>query len=159
MSAYQKEPVAKSRPPGAERLRAGAERAHGLDGALAAALERVARIIATSLRVPSAAIVLLGQDRRSFGGGSEAHAWLTRDPGALFRTGLAGRVLESPRPLAIKDAAPLVAESSDESGQALGISGFLGTPVAGSSGEPRSEERRVGKEGSARGSRDYDMMT
>ena len=136
MSAYQKEPVAKSRPPGAERLRAGAERAHGLDGALAAALERVARIIATSLRVPSAAIVLLGQDRRSFGGGSEAHAWLTRDPGALFRTGLAGRVLESPRPLAIKDAAPLVAESSDESGQALGISGFLGTPVAGSSGEP-----------------------
>src|SRR5690349_8592871 len=136
MAAERNETSIRTRPAGAERLRAGAERAHGLDGALAAALERVARIIATSLRVPSAAIVLLGQDRRSFGGGSEAHAWLTRDPGALFRTGLAGRVLESPRPLAIKDAAPLVAESSDESGQALGISGFLGTPVAGRSGEP-----------------------
>src|SRR6476660_3260617 len=108
MSAYQKDTVAKSRLPAAERLRAGAERAHGLDGALAAALERVARIISTSLRVPSAAIVLLGQDRRCFGGGSEAHSWLSRDPGALFRSGLAGRVLESSQPLAIfyTDTAP-----------------------------------------------------
>ena len=45
----------------AERMRAGAERAHGLDGALAAALERVARIAATSLRVPSAAVLHLGE--------------------------------------------------------------------------------------------------
>src|SRR6185436_15261954 len=60
--------------PFAERLRAGAERAHGLDGALAAALERVARIAATSLRAPAAAVVLLGQDRRCFSGG-DAHLW------------------------------------------------------------------------------------
>src|SRR5690242_16816476 len=104
MSAYQKEPVAKSRPPGAEGLRAGAERAHGLDGALAAALERVARIAATSLRVPSAAVVLLGQDRRCFASAHESHSWLSRDPGALFRTGLAARALDSDFPIALADA-------------------------------------------------------
>jgi diguanylate cyclase (GGDEF)-like protein len=136
MPGYQKDTSATTRLPGAERLRAGAERAHGLDGALAAALERVARIISTSLRVPSAAIVLLGQDRRCFGGGSEAHSWLSRDPGALFRSGLAGRVLESSQPLAIAEAATLLTGNDSESGQSLGIAGFLGTPVAGTSGEP-----------------------
>jgi len=136
MPGYQKDTNATTRLPGAARLRAGAERAHGLDGALAAALERVARIISTSLRVPSAAIVLLGQDRRCFGGGSEAHSWLSRDPGALFRSGLAGRVLESSQPLAITEAGTLLTGNDSESGQSLGIAGFLGTPVAGTSGEP-----------------------
>jgi diguanylate cyclase (GGDEF)-like protein len=136
MPGYQKDTNATTRLPGSARLRAGAERAHGLDGALAAALERVARIISTSLRVPSAAIVLLGQDRRCFGGGSEAHSWLSRDPGALFRSGLAGRVLESTQPLAITEAGTLLTGNDSESGQSLGIAGFLGTPVAGTSGEP-----------------------
>src|ERR671939_108765 len=95
MVGHQNDTSAKPRPPGAERLRAGAERAHGLDGALAAALERVARIVSTSLHVPSAAVVLLAQDRRCFARGAEAHSWLSRDPGALFRMGLASRVLDS----------------------------------------------------------------
>src|SRR5690348_14424057 len=128
------EPSSRSRPPGAERLRAGAERAHGLDGALAAALERVARIAATSLRVPSAAVVLLGQDRRCFSGGGEAHLWLSRDPGALFRIGLAGRVLDTDQPLALEDARSAGPDTPD-SPQSLGIAGFLGTRVSGSSGE------------------------
>src|SRR5690348_5829796 len=120
----------------AERLREGAERAHGLDGALAAALERVARIITTSLRVPTAAVVLLGQDRRCFGGGSDAHPWLARDPGALFRSGLATQVLESARPLAIGDARIAASAPDSESAQPLGIAGFLGVALSGSSGEP-----------------------
>src|SRR5438105_3536352 len=136
MPAHQNEASTRTRPPGAERLRAGAERAHGLDGALAAALERVARIISTGLRVPSAAVLLLGQDRRCFAGGSEAHSWLSRDPGALFRTGLADRVLESARPLALSDASTVATGTDAESGQSLGIAGFLGTSVAGTSGEP-----------------------
>ena len=126
----------KTRPAGAERLRAGAERAHGLDGALAAALERVARITATSLGVPSAAVVLLGQDRRCFAGGSDAHPWLSRDPGALFRTGLAGRVLDTDRPLAVIDAGATIGSAGSDAPQSLGIAGFLGIRVAGTSGEP-----------------------
>ena len=124
------------RPAGTERLRAGAERAHGLDGALAAALERVARIAATSLRVPSAAVLLLGQDRRCFAGGSDTHPWLSRDPGALFRTGLAGRVLESETPVALTDARTAVSATESDTPQSLCVAGFLGLRVAGTSGEP-----------------------
>jgi diguanylate cyclase (GGDEF)-like protein len=121
---------------GTERLRAGAERAHGLDGALAAALERVARIAATSLRAPSAAVVLLGQDRRCFASATETHSWLSRDPGTLFRVGLAGRVLESEQALTLLDARTAIVCDDTESAQSLGIGGFLGIRVAGTSGEP-----------------------
>src|SRR2546430_13638434 len=96
MPSQRNETSLRTRPAGAQRLRAGAERAHGLDGALAAALERVARIISTSLRVPSAAIVLLGQDRRCFGGGSGVHSWLPPGPGAPFCQRLSRRRLEAP---------------------------------------------------------------
>jgi diguanylate cyclase (GGDEF)-like protein len=134
MPAHRNDTTAPARPLGSDQLRAGAERAHGLDGALAAALERVARIAATSLRVPSAAVLLLGQDRRCFSGG-DAHLWLSRDPGALFRIGLANRVLEAEQPLALEDARTTGHDTSD-SPKSLGIAGFLGTRVAGSSGEP-----------------------
>jgi diguanylate cyclase (GGDEF)-like protein len=120
----------------AERMRAGAERAHGLDGALAAALERVARIAATSLRVPSAAVLLLGEDRRCFAGGTQAPAWVTRDPGALFRAGLAARVLESEDPFSLSDARQPDTRHCPDSCESLGIAAFLGVRVAGVSGEP-----------------------
>src|SRR2546423_9248246 len=136
MAAHQNDTKSRTRPLGSERLRAGAERAHGLDGALAAALERVARIAATSLRARSAAVVLLGQDRRCFAGGSDTHPWLSRDPGALFRIGLANRVLESDQPLAITDARTGVANDGADTVDSLGIGGFLGIRVAGTSGEP-----------------------
>jgi diguanylate cyclase (GGDEF)-like protein len=136
MPAHQEESTARTRLRGSERLRAGAERAHGLDGALAAALERVARIAATSLRVPSAAVVLLGQDRRCFAGGGETHPWLSRDPGTLFRSGLAGRVIESEQAVALTDARTIITGNSPDSPKTLGIAGFLGIRVAGTSGEP-----------------------
>ena len=126
----------KSRPLGADRLRAGAERAHGLDGALAAALERVARIAATSLRAPAAAVVLLGQDRRCFAGGSDAYPWLSRDPGALFRSGLATVVLDSEMPVALTDARQSIAASGEDTPESLRVAGFLGVRVTGTSGEP-----------------------
>ena len=134
--AEQPDTTLKTRPLGADRLRAGAERAHGLDGALAAALERVARIAATSLRAPAAAVVLLGQDRRCFAGGSDAYPWLSRDPGALFRTGLATSVLESDRPVALADARTIIAGAGEDTATSLGIVGFLGVRVTGTSGEP-----------------------
>src|SRR5438094_2825521 len=136
MPSPRNETSTRTRPAGAERLRAGAERAHGLDGALAAALERVARIAATSLHAPSAAVLLLGQDRRCFASGNDSHPWLSRDPGALFRIGLADRVLDSDKPLALSDARTAVAVDASESPQSLGIVGFLGIRVAGTSGEP-----------------------
>ena len=136
MPSPRNETSTRTRPAGAERLRAGAERAHGLDGALAAALERVARIAATSLRAPSAAVLLLGQDRRCFASGNDSHPWLSRDPGALFRIGLANRVLDSDKPLALSDARTALAVDASESPQSLGIAGFLGIRVAGTSGEP-----------------------
>ena len=122
--------------PFADRLRAGAERAQGLDGALAAALERVARIAATSLRAPAAAVLLLGEDRRCFASGGGAPAWLTHDPGALFRAGLAARVLERDLPIALTDARGILPTDGDDSAEALGIGAFLGVRLASSSGEP-----------------------
>ena len=135
MPAHRNDTAAPSRPLGSDQLRAGAERAHGLDGALAAALERVARIAATSLRVPSAAVLLLGQDRRCFSGGGDGHLWLSRDPGALFRIGLAGRILDTEVPVALEDARTQ-GQSTSDTAESLGIGGFLGTRVSGSSGEP-----------------------
>src|SRR5437763_7732320 len=121
MPSQRNETSLKTRPAGAERLRAGAERAHGLDGALAAALERVARIGATSLRVPSAAVVLLGQDRRCFASGGETHPWLSRDPGTLFRSGLAARAIESEQAVALTDARTIISGASADSPKTLGI--------------------------------------
>src|SRR5690349_12993062 len=135
MPAHRNDTTASARPLGSDQLRAGAERAHGLDGALAAALERVARIAATSLRVPSAAVLLLGQDRRCFAAADEAHSWLSRDPGALFRTGLAGRILDTDQPIALADARTVFGAQRD-SAASLNIGGFLGLRVAGTSGEP-----------------------
>ena len=138
MGSRDQFPAAAAAPgnPFAETLRAGAERAHGLDGALAAALERVARIAATSLRAPAAAVVLLGEDRRCFASGSCAPAWLTHDPGALFRAGLAARVLERESPVALGDARQAVPSTGADSAESLGIAGFLGVRLASSSGEP-----------------------
>jgi diguanylate cyclase (GGDEF)-like protein len=129
------EMASRTRPLGGERLRTGAERAHGLDGALAAALERVARIAATSLRAPAAAVVLLGQDRRCFASGSDAYPWLSRDPGALFRSGLATKVLDSEAPVALRDARETVSGAGEDTPESLAVAGFLGVRVAGTSGE------------------------
>ena len=127
--------TSRARPLAAAGLRAGAERAHGLDGALAAALERVARIAATSLRARAAAVVLLGQDRRCFAAGTDTYPWLSRDPGALFRCGLATVVLDSEMPVALTDARESIAAAGEDSAASLNIAGFVGVRLAGTSGE------------------------
>ena len=116
-----------------------------LDGALAAALERVARVAATSLSAPTAAVLLTGDDRRCFTGGASVPAWLTRDPGALFRLGLAARVLASSEPVAITDlreqtpassGVPLAGALLHDDLRELGAAGFLGVRLVGPDGSP-----------------------
>jgi len=75
-----------------------------LDGALAAALERVTGLASTVLRVPTAFVALLGSDRRCFAGGPAVPRWLAHDPGTLFRSGLSGRILMSEQLTALRDA-------------------------------------------------------
>ncbi|HKO16441.1 MAG TPA: EAL domain-containing protein [Gemmatimonadaceae bacterium] len=115
------------------------ERAPGLDGPLAAALERVARVAATSLGVPFAAILLLGEDRRCFTGGNDVPAWLLHDAGALFRAGIVARIRDAGVPVAISDARTDAAADGPPLNPAtireLGIGGIVGTTL-GAPGEP-----------------------
>src|SRR5256714_3403931 len=52
-----------------------------LDGALAAALERVTGLAAAVLHVPTAFVALLGSDRRCFAGGPSISRSLADEPG------------------------------------------------------------------------------
>jgi len=54
----------------------------------------------------------------------------------LFRIGLASRVLETEKPFALDDARTVLSGDQGEPTESLGIAGFLGIRVAGSSGEP-----------------------
>src|SRR5690349_6176967 len=106
-----------------------------LDGALAAALERVTGLASTVLRVPTAFVALLGSDRRCFAGGAAVPRWLAHDPGTLFRSGLSGRILMSEQPTALRDArgdsSPGVATTARD----FGVAGFLGMRLVSADGE------------------------
>jgi diguanylate cyclase (GGDEF)-like protein len=106
-----------------------------LDGALAAALERVTGLASTVLRVPTAFVALLGTDRRCFAGGPAIPRWLAHDPGTLFRSGLSGRILMSEQPTGLRDArgdsSPGVATTARD----FGVAGFLGMRLVSADGE------------------------
>ena len=106
-----------------------------LDGALAAALERVTGLASTVLRVPTAFVALLGSDRRCFSGGPAIPRWLAHDPGTLFRSGLSGRILVSEQPTCLRDArgdsSPGVATTARD----FGVAGFLGMRLVSADGE------------------------
>jgi diguanylate cyclase (GGDEF)-like protein len=106
-----------------------------LDGALAAALERVTGLAAEVLHVPTAFVALLGSDRRCFAGGPAIPRWLSHDPGTLFRSGLSGRILMSEKPTALRDArgdsSPGVATTARD----FGVAGFLGMRLVSADGE------------------------
>ena len=106
-----------------------------LDGALAAALERVAGLAATVLRVPTAFVALLGSDRRCFAGGPHLPGWLAHDPGTLFRSGLSGRILMSEEPAAVSDARADASPGLAACAHDFGVVGFLGMRLVSANGE------------------------
>ena len=106
-----------------------------LDGALAAALERVTGLAATVLRVPTTFVALLGSDRRCFAGGPSIPNWLAHDPGTLFRSGLSGRILMSDEPTAVADARSDASPGLSSSARDFGVAGFLGMRLISPNGE------------------------
>jgi diguanylate cyclase (GGDEF)-like protein len=106
-----------------------------LDGALAAALERVTGLAATVLRVPTTFVALLGSDRRCFAGGPSIPSWLAHDPGTLFRSGLSGRILMSDEPTAVTDARTDASPGLSSSARDFGVAGFLGMRLISANGE------------------------
>lgn len=106
-----------------------------LDGSLAAALERVAQLAATSLGVRAAAVMLLGEDRRCFAGGPSVPPWLTHDPGALFRSGLATSILSAGDTFAIADAGTDSSPELARTARQLGIGRFIGVNLVTPAGE------------------------
>src|SRR5690242_6560427 len=106
-----------------------------LDGALAAALERVTGLASTVLQVPTAFVALLGSDRRCFIGGPVTPRWLSHDPGTLFRSGLAGRILMSEAPTILVDARIDSALGVATTARDFGVAGFLGIRLVSSDGE------------------------
>ena len=106
-----------------------------LDGALAAALERVTGLASTVLKVPTAFVALLGSDRRCFAGGPAIPRWLAHDPGTLFRSGLSGRILMSDQPTALFDARADTSAGVATTARDFGVAGFLGMRLVSSDGE------------------------
>src|SRR5438874_3405517 len=106
-----------------------------LDGALAAALERVTGLASTVLKVPTAFVALLGSDRRCFAGGPSIPSWLAHDPGTLFRSGLSGRILMSDEPTAVADARIDASPGLSSSARDFGVAGFLGMRLISANGE------------------------
>jgi diguanylate cyclase (GGDEF)-like protein len=106
-----------------------------LDGALAAALERVTGLAAEVLHVPTAFVALLGSDRRCFAGGPAIPRWLSHDPGTLFRSGLSGRILMSEKPTALRDARADSSPGVATTARDFGVAGFLGMRLVSADGE------------------------
>jgi diguanylate cyclase (GGDEF)-like protein len=106
-----------------------------LDGALAAALERVTGLAAAVLKVPTAFVALLGSDRRCFAGGPAIPRWLAHDPGTLFRSGLSGRILMSEQPTALRDARADSSPGVATTARDFGVAGFLGMRLVSADGE------------------------
>ena len=106
-----------------------------LNGALAAALERVAGLAATVLRTPAAFISLLGEDRRCFAGGAAVPRWLAHDPGALFRSGLSARLLMSQVPTVLEDVRADASREVASAARELDVGAFLGTKLVTPDGE------------------------
>jgi diguanylate cyclase (GGDEF)-like protein len=106
-----------------------------LDGALAAALERVTGLASTVLRVPTAFVALLGSDRRCFAGGPAVPRWLAHDPGTLFRSGLSGRILMSEQLTALRDARADPSPGVATTARDFGVAGFLGMRLVSADGE------------------------
>ena len=106
-----------------------------LDGALAAALERVTGLASTILHVPTAFVALLGSDRRCFVGGPVTPRWLSHDPGMLFRSGLSGRILMSEHPTAVTDARLDTTPGIAATARDVGVAGLLGMRLVSADGE------------------------
>src|SRR5947208_16118391 len=106
-----------------------------LDGALAAALERVTGLASTVLKVPTAFVALLGSDRRCFAGGAAIPRWLAHDPGTLFRSGLSGRILMSEQLTALRDARADPSPGVATTARDFGVAGFLGMRLVSADGE------------------------
>jgi len=106
-----------------------------LDGALAAALERVTGLASTVLQVPTAFVALLGSDRRCFIGGPVTPRWLSHDPGTLFRSGLSGRILMSETPTALTDARLDSSIGVATTARDFGFAGFIGMRLVSADGE------------------------
>jgi diguanylate cyclase (GGDEF)-like protein len=104
-----------------------------LDGTLAASLERSARLAAVALRVPTAVIALVGDDRRCFVGGATPPTWLTHDPGLLMRLGICQTVLETLEPVAVANSC--VDGGGDEA--PLGAGAYVLVPLAVEGGRAR----------------------
>jgi diguanylate cyclase (GGDEF)-like protein len=75
-----------------------------LSGTFAASMERLVRITAKTLDAPAALLALLGDDRRCFVSGSLWREWFAHDTGALIRSGILQRTIDSGGTLALRDA-------------------------------------------------------
>ena len=74
-----------------------------LSGTFAASMERLVGLITKSISAPAALIALLGDDRRSFCAGGMRRDWFSHDAGALIRSGLMQRTLDSGGSLCLQD--------------------------------------------------------
>lgn len=98
-------------------------------------MERLVGLAATALRSPLTFVILSGDDRRCFSAGSHHPAWLSHDPGAVRRSGLADAAERSPTPVAIRDLLADPPSSDTQALTALEIRSVIACAIRTASGE------------------------
>jgi diguanylate cyclase (GGDEF)-like protein len=99
-------------------------------------MERVARVAASVLDAPCTMLAFLGTDRRCFTAGPLPPEWLAHDSGALMRSGLFSRVIDSGKHFVTTDARGDESADVRFAAAELAIAGFAGVPLLAADGSP-----------------------
>ncbi|MGH7718335.1 MAG: diguanylate cyclase domain-containing protein, partial [Gemmatimonadaceae bacterium] len=105
-----------------------------LDGALAASLERLARVGAAALGVPTAMVSLHGEDRRCLVTGERFRDRFAHDAGLLYRMRLYGQLEEAHGATGVGDTTAPGAHPAAACLAELGVRAYVGAPILDAAG-------------------------
>jgi diguanylate cyclase (GGDEF)-like protein len=100
-----------------------------LDGALAASLERLARVGAAALGSATTMVVLQGADRRCLVTGERFREWFAHDAGMLYRLRLHTQLEEAHGPVMVNDTSDRSAQPIAQALAELGVRAYAGAPI------------------------------
>ncbi|HJU65805.1 MAG TPA: EAL domain-containing protein [Gemmatimonadaceae bacterium] len=105
-----------------------------LDGALAASLERLARVGAAALGASTTMVALQGTDRRCLVTGARFREWFAHDAGMLYRLRLHTQLEETHGPVLVSDTSGRSAHPVARALAELGVQAYAGAPILDPSG-------------------------
>jgi diguanylate cyclase (GGDEF)-like protein len=100
-----------------------------LDGALAASLERLARVGAAALGAATTMVVLQGTDRRCLVTGRRFRDWFAHDAGMVYRLRLHTQLEEAHGPVMVSDTSDRSVHPIAHALAELGVRSYAGAPI------------------------------